>query len=180
MPRCRVQQHRSRLQTATSGSGAATHAALVDGSEAPTNNDTVGAAATDDMMPDLDAASQPTGGSPARPLIEDSPSQDEQQQAEQQAEQPPADDEQPQEQQQQQQHIQQQSEPPPPAPPPQAVPASALGFAVQAANLRALQAGLEPAAGAGDAEAQQRHRRCRPIHAIDLPSSLRCQHLMLP
>ena len=160
--RCRVHHQRSRLQTATTGSDAATHAAVVDGSAAVTGGDMIDAAATDDILaPDLDAASQPTGGSPSRHLIQDSPSQEEQQQAEQQAEQPPVDDE---EQQEQQQEQQQQQQPEPQriqpraqAPPSQVVSRSALGFAVQAANLRALQAGLAP--GASDAEAQQQHRR---------------------
>ena len=160
---CRVQHQRSRLQTAATGSGAATRAALVDTSAAVTESDMLGAAAIDDIaVPDLDAASQPTGGSPERHLIQDSPDQDEQQQneqqqAEQQAEQPPAADGALQEQEQQQQ-LPQQPEPRPQAPPPQRVPENALGFAVQAANLRAFQAGLE--AAPSDAEAQQRHRRC--------------------
>ena len=169
--RCRVHHQRSRLQTATTGSGAAIHAAVVDGSAAVTGGDVIDAAATDDILvPDLDAASQPTGGSPNRQLIQDSPSQEQQQQAEQQAEQPPNDEElqeQQQEQQQQQQPEPHRIQPRPQAPPPQVVPTSTLGFAVQAANLRALQAGLAP--GASDAEAQQQHRRCRPIELADLP-----------
>lgn len=155
---CRVQHQRSRLHTAATGSGAATHAALVDTSAAVTDRDMLGAAGTDDILvPDVDAVSQPTDGSPERHLIRDSPDQDEQQQSEQQAEQQPAADGDLQQQQQQQQ-LPQQPEPRPQAPPLQPLPVNALGFAVQAANLRALQAGLE--AAPGDAEAQQRHRRC--------------------
>jgi hypothetical protein len=162
VPLCRVQHQRSRLQIAATGSGAATHAALVHTSAAVTNSDALGAAAIDDIpVPDLDAASQQIGGSSECHLIRDSPDQDEQQQAEQQAEQPPAADRVLQEQQQ----LPQQPETWPQAPLPQVVPAGALGFAVQAANLRALQAGLEAAAETDDAEAQQRHRRCSLDHS---------------
>jgi hypothetical protein len=116
------------------------------------------APAVDIDMPDMGPIIQLSGDSPQCQPNQDSPDQPEQQHEVQQAEQPPtaegwqeqppAAEQQQQAQQQAKAHVQ----------PPRSVLPSAWGFAVQAANLRALQAGL--VAADGDAEAQQRHRRC--------------------